>query len=90
MARTVALILFAVVLVAIGWIAGAKAQSSSPDFELIVNAPAGETTVECARGCKLAWVERGFNPNQGTDAKFTYSCGAVRCLSGKVGGWISR
>jgi hypothetical protein len=69
MARTVALILFAVVLVAIGWIAGVKAKSSSPDFALIVNAPGGETTVECVRGCKLAWVERGLNPNQTTDTK---------------------
>src|SRR3954468_6545145 len=31
------------------------------------------------RASKLAWVERGLNPNQTTDAKFVYNCGAVRC-----------
>ncbi len=35
-------------------------------------------------------VERGLNPNQTTDAKFTYGCGAVRCSSGKIGGWVTR
>jgi hypothetical protein len=89
MGRVIVLVVFALTLIAIGWF-GAKAQSSSPDFELIVTAPSGETTVECVRGCKLAWVERGLNPNQGADGKFIYSCGAVRCASGKVGGWVSR
>ena len=36
-------------LVGIGWMAG-KAQTSEPDFEVIVNAPSGETTIECVRG----------------------------------------
>ncbi len=89
MARKMGMVVLAFTLVVIGWL-GAKAQSSSPDFELIVNAPSGETTVECVRGCKLAWVERGLNPNQTTDAKFTYGCGAVRCSSGKIGGWLTR
>jgi hypothetical protein len=66
------MVVMAFTLVVIGWLA-AKAQSSSADFELVINAPSGETTVECVRGCKLAWVERGLNPNQGTDAKFEQS-----------------
>jgi len=42
-------------LVGLGW-AAAKAQTPAPNFELIVDAPAGETTIQCARGCTLMWV----------------------------------
>ena len=47
-------------LLALGWTAG-RAQTSAPDFELIVNSPEGEVSVECVRGCELAWTERGVN-----------------------------
>ena len=47
-------------LIAAGWVA-AKAQIPAPDFEIIVDAPGGATTIKCVRGCKLAWVERGIN-----------------------------
>jgi len=82
----------AAALVAAGWIA-ARAQPSAPDFEIVVDAPAGETTIECKRGCVLAWVERGVNPNATPVTKFQYSCsgGAVtRCSSYAVGGWMKR
>ena len=86
---TVGEIVSAAVLVAAGWI-GAKAQKPSPDFELIVNAPAGETTIECVRGCKLVWVERGVNSAAVPQPTFTFSCGGAvaRCSSARVGGWI--
>lgn len=48
-------------LIGMGWAAG-RAQTSVPDFEVVVNAPSGETTIECVRGCKLSWVQRGLNP----------------------------
>lgn len=73
----------------IGWAAG-RAQTSAPDFELVVNAPSGGTSVECVRGCALSWVERGLNPNSGLMAKFTFSCGASECSSGRIGGWLRR
>ena len=41
----------AVVLILGGWAAG-RAQSQQDDFELVVEAPAGETTVTCRRGCE--------------------------------------
>jgi len=85
--------LVVVALVGLGWATG-RAQSAGPDFEIKINAPEGETTVECVRGCQLAWIER-FDPatvvpNQ---AFFTYRCGNTgdrRCNSGRVGGWIKR
>ena len=89
MARAVIRLLLAVVLVAAGWAAG-SAQSSDPTFEIRVSAPAGETTIHCVRGCRLAWVERGVNPNAQPKPTFTFRCsGAIdRCSSATVGGWV--
>ena len=89
MRRVVLRILMGLALVALGWVAG-KAQPAEPDFELVVNSPAGETTVECRRGCEMAWVERGVNPAARPMPTITYSCsGAVeRCSSARIGGWI--
>jgi len=81
----------AVALVGIGWVT-AKAQPSVPDFELRVDAPAGASTITCVRGCTLVFAERGINPNETPRPSFQFSCsgaGAVRCASGKVGGWIT-
>jgi hypothetical protein len=33
-------------------------------------------------------VERGLNPNSGVMSKFTFSCGASECSSGRIGGWL--
>jgi hypothetical protein len=88
-----ALICFALLFLTIGWAAAAITQAGQPDFELIVNAPAGQTTIECVRGCNLAWVERGVNPNAIPVPEFRFSCGgqfATACSSGRVGGWIVR
>lgn len=77
-------------LVGIGWIA-AKAQTSEPNFEIVVIAPDGETTIECVRGCELSWVERGLNPASATMKTFTFKCSGSaggQCSSRRVGGWI--
>ena len=75
-------------LIATGWIV-AKAQTTSmPDFELIVDAPGGATTIRCVRGCRLAWVERGVNPNSEPVESFDFACSGARCSSAKVGGWL--
>jgi hypothetical protein len=81
----------ALALVALGW-AAAKAQTAKPTFELLIDAPEGETVIECARGCELSWVERGINPNAQPLSQFKYSCTnsrTGRCGSGHVGGWIT-
>jgi len=59
MIRTSLRIATVAALVGIGWMA-AKAQTSEPNFEIVVSAPSGETTIECVRGCELSWVERGL------------------------------
>jgi hypothetical protein len=59
-ARTTIQILIGVVLAFLGWTLG-RAQTSAPAFEFVVDSPGGETTIECVRGCELAWVER-LNP----------------------------
>jgi hypothetical protein len=81
--------MFVIVGLLTGWAVG-RAQSAAPDFELVVNAPGGETSIECVRGCDLKWVERGPNPNSGLMTKFTFSCGASECSSGRIGGWFLR
>jgi hypothetical protein len=89
MARTILRVVLVVSLFGAGWIA-AKAQTSAPTFELEVDAPGGETTVLCVRGCRLAWVQRGVNPNATPQPTFKYSCtpAQVRCGSGAIGGWV--
>jgi len=75
-----------------GW-AAAKAQLPEPNFELLVEAPAGATTITCLSGCRLMWIERGINPNAATMRTFEFSCqggGVQRCSSAKVGGWITQ
>jgi hypothetical protein len=80
----------AAALIALGWTVG-KAQAPQPDFELIVNAPAGETNVECRRGCELAWVERGVNSQATPKSTFTFKCsGQERCSSFRIGGWLKQ
>lgn len=91
MTRTVlsAAVIFAAM--GLGW-AAAKAQTAEPAFELVVDAPVGSTTITCVKGCTLAWVERGVNPNSQPIPAFSYKCSGAnvgRCSSGKVGGWIA-
>ena len=85
MRRMLTRLVIAAALAASGWVAG-RAQTTAPTFELVVTAPGGNTTIECRRGCELAWVERGVGakPMQ----SFTYGCSAATCSSGRVGGWI--
>jgi hypothetical protein len=89
--RTTVRIVIAAGLIGLGWVAG-RAQTTQPDFELVVNSPVGETTVECVRGCDLKFVERGLNPNSKAMPTFTFRCNgrAERCSSLKIGGWIRR
>lgn len=92
MGRKISRAAVTVALIGLGWVLG-RAQASQPDFELIVNAPAGETTVQCARGCDLVWVERGINPNAMPMPTFTFACRGERverCSSARIGGWVKK
>ena len=91
MVRLVVRIAVALALVAAGWSIG-RAQTPQPDFELVVDAPVGATTVVCKRGCTLAWVERGI-PSSADPRKpeFNFRCSGPnveRCSSYTVGGWV--
>jgi len=79
----------ALALLGSGW-AMARAQTTAPDFEIVVDSPGGQTTISCVRGCKLSWVERGINPNASATQSFQFACSAARCSSARVGGWISQ
>lgn len=90
MRRTIVRMAVAALLVALGWAAG-RAQTAQPDFEIVVSGPAGETVVECRRGCALAWVERGVHPNSEPTGTFTFRCAGpsvTRCSSARIGGWV--
>ena len=82
--------LVAFALLGTGWVA-AKAQTPNPDFELIVDAPVGATTITCLRGCGLMWIERGIPSNSSTMRTFQFRCSdsAERCSSSRVGGWLT-
>ena len=89
MRRLTLRLVIAGLLMLAGW-SLAKAQHTQPDFEIVISAPGGSTSVECRRGCKLAWFERGLNPNAATMSKFDFACTGDRCSSGVVGGWLPR
>jgi hypothetical protein len=80
-------------LIALGWVAG-HSQTAQPDFEILVNSPKGETTVECVKGCALAWVERGDPATKTPTPTFSYACrggdSEQRCSSARIGGWIRK
>ena len=87
MKRKAGVALIAMTFVLIGWVAG-RAQIRNPDFEIVVNAPDGETTIDCVKGCSLMWIERGIS-NSAPMLHFRFSCrGAQRCGSGRIGGWF--
>jgi hypothetical protein len=91
MARIVLRAALASALMGLGW-AAAKAQTPLPDFELVVDAPAGDTSMECRRGCTLLWVERGIPEGATPRQTFSFRCGGggvQRCSSSRVGGWIT-
>ena len=90
MSRKIAIAGADVVLIGFGWVAG-RAQIGSTDFEFVIDAPAGQTNIECVKGCKLAWVQRGLSGAPQT--KFYFRCSGVdttRCSSGRIAGWIER
>ena len=81
--------LLAFALLSAGYTIG-RAQVKQPDFEISVSSPAGETIIECRRGCGLKWISRGILEGE-PQPTFKYSCAGAtvqRCGSGIIGGWI--
>jgi hypothetical protein len=82
--------LIAALLLLAGWTAG-KAQTTAPDFEIVVTTTSTGTAVRCVRGCNLSWAERGLNPQAKAISQFEYSCqGGSSCSSGTISGWLQK
>ena len=92
MRRVARVIVLLALSIGFGFAVG-RTQTTEPDFELVVTAPAGETKVECRRGCGLAWVERGLALAAKPSSSFTFECSGAdvaRCSSARIGGWVRR
>ena len=78
-------------LLALGWTLG-YAQRSEPQFVIAIDAPGGETSVQCVSGCKLVGSRDVDNPNAGFMTMYRYACGAQgvgRCRA-SVAGWLAQ
>ena len=79
---------WALILIGLGWTVG-SAERPQPEFMIAIDAPAGETRVECLSGCKLVGARDLPNPRAGFMKVYSYSCSGVsvqRCEA-KVAGW---
>lgn len=84
-------VFLACLLVGLGWVIG-YAQRSQPEFMLAIDAPVGETRVECVSGCNLMGARDLGNPVARRLKVYTYSCRGInvqRC-GAQVGGWVVR
>lgn len=84
MIRTVVALAFLIA----GWMAG-RAQTSSPEFTLEIDAPGGWTTVVCAKGCELQGGRDLGVPGNIPKANYYYACSGNRCKA-TVNGWLKR
>jgi hypothetical protein len=81
--------LLSLALLALGWTVG-YAQRSEPQFTLSIDAPVGETRIECVSGCSLIGSRDLGNPNAGRMKEYQYGCsgrGVERC-SASLAGWL--
>ena len=77
-------------LLVVGWTLG-YAQRSQPQFTLSIDAPGGETTVECISGCDLLDASDVENPGAGRLKKYWYRCGkTVERCGARVAGWLAQ
>jgi hypothetical protein len=74
-------------LLALGWVAG-RAQAPAADFTLRIEAPMGETKIECVQGCALQFIRETPKPESATPS-FTYGCTGQRC-GAAVHGFLKR
>jgi hypothetical protein len=82
-------VLLALGLLAVGWTLG-YAQRAQPEFMIAIDAPAGNTRIQCVSGCELVGARDMENPNAGRMKTYQYSCGGSsesRCAA-RVAGWL--
>jgi hypothetical protein len=79
-------VLGALLLVGLGWTLGSAARPE-PEFTIAVDAPAGQTRVECLSGCRLIGARDLPNSNAAQMKVYSYGCrGAARC-GAQIAGW---
>jgi hypothetical protein len=78
----------AAALVVLGWTLG-RAQTTTPDFSMAIDTPAGTTTVRCERGCRLQGGHDEGNRLNTPMTEYRFRCtGSDRCRA-TVNGWLA-
>jgi hypothetical protein len=77
----------ALVLLGSGWAVG-QARRPTPEFMLSIDAPVGETRIECVSGCQLIGARDVGVPSAGRMKSYTFSCTDPHRCKGAVGGWL--
>jgi hypothetical protein len=80
----------ALLLIAIGWVAGRTQATPPPEFTLAIDAPLGRTLVKCVRGCILQGGRDEGNPDNKPISSYWYECRGAsppRC-GATVNGWL--
>jgi hypothetical protein len=79
---------WAFMLIGLGWAVGA-AERPEPEFMIAIDAPVGQTRVECLSGCRLMGARDLPNANAHQMKVYSYGCsgrGVQRC-GAQVAGW---
>ncbi|HET9394754.1 MAG TPA: hypothetical protein VFO36_01760 [Nitrospiraceae bacterium] len=76
-------------LLGLGWTLG-YAQRAEPEFMIQIDAPVGDTTVECLSGCELMGARDVGNSRAGRMKTYRYRCGgeSIQRCSGRAAGWL--
>lgn len=79
---------WALMLLGVGWTVGA-AERPQPEFIIAIDAPVGQTRVECVSGCRLVGAKDLPNPSAGLMKVYSYGCsgGSVQRCGAQVAGW---
>jgi len=83
---------WALILFALGWTVGA-AERPQPEFMIAIDAPVGQTHVECLSGCKLVGARDLPNPRAGLMRVYSYGCSGgnvQRCGAQVAAGGFNR
>ena len=81
-------VVWPVMLIGLGWMVGA-AERPEPEFMIAIDAPVGQTRVECLSGCRLMGARDLPNRHAGQMKVYSYGCsgrGVQRC-GAQVAGW---
>ena len=76
------------IFIALGFAMG-HAQVPEPEFLLAIDAPVGETRIECLSGCELMGARDLGNPNAGRMTEYVYACSGqgIMRFTARAAGW---